>query len=362
MKRLNIMTVMVEIITLASIFTGCNSRPMRPWPKWYKPWGRDFVVDSADQQEAMLVDAIEKARAEYESHLSSLVQYYIDKGDDQRERWAIKEQKNLEKAHKFEWINYTPLSSPTPVTVSMNYEVEMVDNVVTSREEYLLNIDALAQHLEQKEPESFRVKLIHNAQYRFHHEETYLYLTHINPAPEKHKSAQIIAEANEMYNQALKLYRDGKFIPAAANYEKQRDSLVLFKRLIRQYPQSTRIAESAFYIGEIYKEYFREHYLAVLWYKRALEWEPRIALPVRFQIAVQYDFNLGSKPEALKYYRKVIKHETRFDSNFDYALGRIKEIEKILIDAQDVVEDFEQADTPSPEPLPEPIPEPILVE
>ena len=129
-----------------------------------------------------------------------------------------------------------------------------------------------------------------------------------------------------MYARAEEMHIQGRKYPAAADYEKEREALRLFKQLIRMYPDSTKIPLAAYYIGEIYKEYFQEHYLAVLWYERAWTWDPNVAKPARFQCAVQYDHNLQEKNKALELYRACLEYEPYFPSHVDYARGRIRKL------------------------------------
>ncbi len=348
MNRLYNAANLVTIVTFIVIASGCNDRPWNQGTKWYKPWDNDYTVDSADPQETKLVSIAESSRLSYHKSLDSLIQFFIIKGDDQREKWAKNERKNLQRAHKFEWIGLAEVSGPTPVSTGKVAEHEMVENVVSSREGYLDSMDALAQYLEKKEGDSHKTYIIHNAIGRFHPEETYMYLLFVELSSEQLRPARVIEEANEIYREALALNRKGRTIPAAADYERERKALVLFRSLIRRFPDSTRIPQSAFFIGEIYKEYFREHYLAVLWYKRAMKWDPRIALPVRFQIAVQYDFNLGNKEKALEYYRAALKYEQPFRSNANYSFDRIKDLEKELAERRVKEGDVEQPPSPTP--------------
>jgi hypothetical protein len=96
--------------------------------------------------------------------------------------------------------------------------------------------------------------------------------------------------------------------------------------LVHTYPTSTRIALSAYYIGEIYKEYFDENYRGVLWYERAWQWDPGITQPARFQAAVVYDYRLHHRGKAVELYRLVLQDETFNVTNTLFAERRIEEL------------------------------------
>ena len=126
--------------------------------------------------------------------------------------------------------------------------------------------------------------------------------------------------------QFLGLYKRAKPLPGITNYRRQRQALLLFRQLVEKYPNSTKIAQSAFYIGEIYREYFRQHIRAVHWYRRAWEWDPNIILPARFRAAVTYDYHLAEYTKALKLYREVVKKETFDWTNVAFANRRIEQL------------------------------------
>ncbi len=315
-------------LACAFVMTGCNTRPDTPRIKWDKKI-EVLEVNAADPGEKKAVQAAETARVKYHSALTTLQAFYDNIGDEQKRIWAAKELQNLEKAQEFTWSGIEPIAiAPQPVDKNTDQRT-LVENVLMARQNYRQAMDQLAQYYENKNDE-FKAWMIHTVQSRFRPEETFVYILSVELPPKDLEPVKIVPEANELYDRAWMLYRKGSRVPAIANYEEERQALKLLHRLVRKYPKSTRIALAAFLIGEIYKEYFREHYLAVLWYERALMWDPTIPKPVRFQTAVQYDFNLDDKPKALELYKASLKHEPFFTSNCKYARQRIRELEKML--------------------------------
>ena len=110
------------------------------------------------------------------------------------------------------------------------------------------------------------------------------------------------------------------------SYPKQRQALLKFRELIDKYPTSNKLAQSAYYVGEIYKEYFNENVRAVHWYRRAWQLDPNIPVPARFQAATVYDLRLQDKEKAIECYRLAIKHEQFNSSNVRYSHQRIAEL------------------------------------
>ena len=314
----------IASVSFVSAIAGCGLfRPINN--------AKVLSLDSNDTREVSFARQVEQARLNYHNALTSLGQFYRKTGVLQQFKWTQKEVKNLERTQSWHFsIANNALQGITPETIPAdadeNYRVEQV---ITWRQKYLLSLRDLANYYTEIKAGKKR-KIVNLTLLGFRDEETYKYILSIELPPFNLRPSKVIAKADIMYTRALQLYKQGSAIPAVADYKKQREALKLFKKMIELYPQSTNIANAAFYIGEIYKEYFHEHYLAVLWYKRALTWNPNIAQPIRYQIAVQLDFNLGKKSEALKYYRDALKHEPYYPGNVRYCKQRIRELLRIL--------------------------------
>jgi tetratricopeptide (TPR) repeat protein len=265
----------------------------------------------------------------YELALSDLLGYYDRIGDVQKQRWTKEEMKNLREAHAATIEGVDPAGLPARGSEGEPSEQMIVENVLEARYGYRLAMDELAQFYEQ-EGDSYKALLVHTMQARFHPEETHAYMVTVALPPENLEPVEVIAEANEMFDRAERLHKEGSEIPAAADYKKQREALELFRNLIRRHPYSTKIPMAAYYIGEIYKEYFREHYLSTVWYERAWTWDPHVAAPARFQCALQVDIHLQDYPRALQLYRDSLTYEPYYPTHVDYATNRIKELEEML--------------------------------
>lgn len=324
MKKL--VTVVILAAALGSV--GCNTRPSTPHEKWYSPEPiKTIDVNTSDKGEVKAATAYAMARRNYYRALSALEDYYNSIGDVQKGKWASTEMKNLKKTQEFTWKNLeVPEEKFSPASAQPNEKL-LVENVVDSREKYVQVMDDMAKFYE-KSNQTTKAYVVHVMQERFRPEETFYYLRNATLPPLDLVPCKVIPEANKLYDDALKLYREGAMLPAMADYKKERRAIELFTRMITDYPQSTRIAMAAYYIAEIYKEYFREHYLAVQWYQRAMAWDPHLAAPVRFQCAVQYDFNLGEPGKALTLYKAAMQLEPYYPSHMDFCKDRIKELEK----------------------------------
>ncbi len=319
-------------LTAAVTIAGCNAKPSTPKTKWYGKSIKTLPVDQSNPAEVAAASDIEAARLRYRNDIAALLDYYNSIGNIQKGLWASRELKNLDEAQEFEWVGIDATTQPAtaPAEMQMTHqpeERELAENVVSSRKAYILAVDKLAKMYEQANDE-FKCYVIHTMQDRFRPERTYFYQLDIEVPSLNLEPVKIYPEADKLYDEALALYEAGSKVPALADYRKERRALQLFQQLIRQFPDSTKIALSAFYIAEIYKEYFDEHYLAVLWYERAWTWDPYIAAPVRFQAALQYDIHLDEKEKAMDLYKASLKLEPYYDNNHRYCNQRIRELEK----------------------------------
>jgi tetratricopeptide (TPR) repeat protein len=145
------------------------------------------------------------------------------------------------------------------------------------------------------------------------------------------KPKDSIPAANQLFQEGVDLMKKGGHgVPIFYNQETMKQALAKFNELVDTYPTSDKIAEAAFYIGEIHKEYFEEkdNTISLLWYKRAIDWDPKVSLPARFQMAVVYDFRLHNRDKALYWYQEVLDKEQlpNYKSNVGFSKRRIKEL------------------------------------
>jgi tetratricopeptide (TPR) repeat protein len=140
-----------------------------------------------------------------------------------------------------------------------------------------------------------------------------------------------VPQADAMFDQGLKLMRKGGHggLPALYREKPMIEAVAVFRELIEKYPSSDKIDDSAFWLGEIHKEYLKDQeQIAVQWYERAIEWDPATPHSARFQAAVVYDYRLHDRDRALELYRQVLAQETSKRSNVDFATRRIGQLTK----------------------------------
>ncbi len=319
----------VRMIVLAAlagmmVLAGCDARPPVPKAISGDPL-TTLSVNSEDQAELAGAAAMEACRIEYKFRLEVLQSYYYQVGDATRYIWTQDELKNLAEAQKFEWIGLPKIVPPSKESVAGADERVLVEDLVISRRKFLASMEELAQFYERKN-DAWKGKVIRNVQGRLLPQRTYMYFLDAEiPGPDARPS-QVISAADQIYDEAYKLYKSGKPLPGVTSYPKQSRALELFVQLVQEYPTSTKIALSAYFIAEIYKEYFQEDYRAVQWYERAWQWDTNILQPARFQAATVYDLRLHDYDKAIELYEQSILHDPPRFRNKEFAQQRIKEL------------------------------------
>lgn len=319
-----------SLLLLAGLLcAACNDRPSLPSRGLFKGHVDTLDVSGGKASEQALAAKAKAAFNRYELALADLRTYYEQIGDVQKQAWTREEINNLEAAHAASIEGVPAADVPARGSNTEPSEQMLVENVITARNDYRLAMDQLAEYYE-RDGQADQALIVHTMQARFHPEETHAYMITVALPPEDLQPMEVSEEANAMFDRAEQLHIEGRAIPAAADYDKQREALELFRNLIRRYPYSTKIPMAAYYIAEIYKEYFNEHYLATVWYERAWTWDPHVAAPARFQCALQYDIHLGDYPTALQLYRDSLEYEPYYPSHVRYAQRRIEEIQRYL--------------------------------
>ena len=285
-------------------------------------------VSPEDRGELEAATAVETAKVNYRYRLEVLAGYYDKVGNSDKLNWVEQEIKNLDAAQTFAWSGLPEIKPPEGESVADADERVLAEYVAAARRDYQAVVEELADYY-QRSGQDFKAALIRNVQARFDPVRTYTYFLSAEIPPADLRPSDVSPEADALYQQALKLYRDGKGILHVAlttDYKKERQALEKFQELIQTYPTSNKIALAAYYIAEISKEYFNEDVRAVRWYERAWQWDPNITQPARFQAATVYDFRLRNYAQALECYRAAIQYEQFNASNVRYAHQRIREL------------------------------------
>ncbi len=174
----------------------------------------------------------------------------------------------------------------------------------------------------------------------------YRYLTPGELVSADLKASEQIAQADDLYDQAMKLYIEAGGYFIVSHQGKFRESLNLFNKLIGDFPSSDKIDESAYRAGRIY-EYFGDYELASVMYQRCFQWNESTTFPARFRAAYLLDQKLKMRTEALTLYKLSVQKEAQYEDNTEYARNRILHLSQPKVE-------LEQAAQPVAEPAAQP--------
>jgi tetratricopeptide (TPR) repeat protein len=169
----------------------------------------------------------------------------------------------------------------------------------------------------------------------------YQYILQAEVAGDKLKARDSIPKADMLYKEALDIYDHTDLIfpiPVLVKHEDlavQHPTIFVSKKrlqralnkcndLISEYPTSNRISDAAYLAGEIH-EYFGDYSISLLYYKRAVQWNPNTPHPARYKAAKILDYKLTDKGQAVQLYREALDKESEM-INVEQVQQRIADI------------------------------------
>lgn len=185
-------------------------------------------------------------------------------------------------------------------------ELANVQRVLAARREYLAALRELLQHYRQS-GEPRKAQWVEEELRGFFRGAHPVYRLDLDlPSPGLRPSRDI-PEANELYRWAMS-YKDKGVGPEYQ--DNQRRAELLLQDLLTRYPDSTRIVEAAYALGELYEgRAFRQFERAAAYYERSVQWDPATRTDARLRVARIYDRDLRDRARAIEWYRQVIEHD-----------------------------------------------------
>jgi hypothetical protein len=131
------------------------------------------------------------------------------------------------------------------------------------------------------------------------------YLTPAELASPQLKPERRVPAADQLYTEGLHYKEYPAFPPGKRDYLKI--ALQKFETIIEKYPESDKIDDAAFRMGEIYGGwYFQDWVRAVQAYERCWQWNPDTEHPAYLNAAKIYDEKLKNRRKAVELYNKAI--------------------------------------------------------
>jgi len=142
--------------------------------------------------------------------------------------------------------------------------------------------------------------------------------------------------ADELYAEAVALYKEAGGLLIIIDENKLRVSLNKFNLLIENYPSSDKIDDAAYKAGRIYR-HFQDYEIAAIYFQRTFQWDENTPYPARFSAAYILDRKLNMMAEALVLYQMSLEKESRYEENAEFSRRRIRNLTRPMKQAEEDV-------------------------
>ncbi len=221
----------------------------------------------------------------------------------------------------------TRLTASTTLDAVERQEVDLVENVLSHRARYYQGLEDLRDYYREhgyatkQSWAEFELEGLRRVK-------AFRYVIDAEIPSNQLRPTEQISEADALYDQGRALMKKGGYdVPIFYRERSMIKAADVFRELIDRYPNSDKIDDAAFYLGEIHNKYLPDQEpIAVTWYERAWTWDPQTPHPARFEAAVIYDKRLHDRDRALELYQNVLKDETADRSDVRYAARRIRQL------------------------------------
>lgn len=190
-------------------------------------------------------------------------------------------------------------------------EVGLVEAVATARKQYQRTLETLKAYYHQR-GNNAKIEWAESELQGFQSTPKPRYLLAAEIAGPDLRPAQRIEAADQLYQEGVHYKDYPAFPPGKKDYLKI--ALEKFRTIIEKYPQSEKIDDAAFRMGEIYGGwYFQDYARAVQAYQRCWQWNPETEHPARFNAAKIFEEKLKNRAKAVELYNETLAHTQNED-------------------------------------------------
>jgi len=151
------------------------------------------------------------------------------------------------------------------------------------------------------------------------------------------KPTRTIPEADRLYKDGMEYKNYRTLFFRRSKKKKLQLALERFKEILLKHPESDKCDDAAYRIAQIYDgQHFRDPVLAVKYYEKCFEWDPRTPYDARYCAARIYDLKLKDPDTAVRVYALAVEKE-RDERIREKAENRLAELKKKL-EAQEAAE------------------------
>jgi len=206
-------------------------------------------------------------------------------------------------------------------------EIDTVEQVAVNRQAYRQGLKLLIEYY-NKVGNNMKLRWAVKELAALNTMPQYKYITEAEVAGPNLKASTKIPEADSIYTDAYNLEKKAKRAVVIHDKDLLRLSLDKYDELIRKHPSSDKIDDAAFQAGGIY-EHFKDYSIAILYYKRAYQWNPDTNRPARFKEAYILDQRLARRSEALELYKQFVESMKKQDKDSKWIVWTEKRIKEL---------------------------------
>jgi TolA-binding protein len=186
-------------------------------------------------------------------------------------------------------------------------DVEKVERLIAARREYQLSLETLRAHyISTSEIE--KARWAEEELLQFHRISKQAFNMGLELPPPTLQGNYNIPEANELYKQAMS-YKDKGW---GTDYiDNQRRAELLLQKMLSDHPQSDKISDAAYQLGDLYESKAFKHYdRAAHYFERCFQWNPKTQFDARLRAARLYERSVGERTHAIDIYKDIVNRET----------------------------------------------------
>ena len=201
-------------------------------------------------------------------------------------------------------------------------DLELVQKLLVLRRDYQKALEQLrAQYLQSGDLE--RAKWAEEELRQWHRVPKHAFRLDLDVPPPTLNGETNVPEANKVFTRAMS-YKDKGF--GNDFIDNQRRAELLFQDLLTKYPQSDKISDTAYMLGDIYEsKVYKQYRRSAAYFERCFQWNPKTGFDARLRAARIYDRQLNERQKAIELYREVTNRETD-KKRIDEAQRRISEL------------------------------------
>lgn len=186
-------------------------------------------------------------------------------------------------------------------------DIEMVERLLATRRDYQLALEKLRTHYAAT-GDLERAQWAEEELIQYHRMAKRAYRLELDVPPPTLQAKENIPEANELFRRAM-IYKNKGW---GNDYiDNQRRAEILLQQLLTNYPQSDKIGDAAYQLGDLYEsKAYQQPRRSAQYFERCFQWHHNTQLDARLRAARLYDKQLNERARAIELYREVTTHET----------------------------------------------------